>query len=147
MKHRRPANYHTRQGQDILDYMRSLGDGHITVNQLVRHFTDERAAIGQTTIYRHLEKLAAAGKIRKYLLNDGSSACYQYIDDETKCREHFHLKCEICGSVIHADCELLDKIERHLLSMHDFQIDMLKTIFYGSCGKCLGSTQTMRNAP
>jgi Fur family ferric uptake transcriptional regulator len=139
MEHKRPVNYRTRQGQYILDYMRSLGDSHVTVSQLVRHFADTEEFIGQTTIYRHLEKLAAQGEIRKYTVSGGDSACYQYIDNGAKCREHFHLKCEICGVLIHAECGLLDEVERHLLVKHNFQINMLKTIFYGTCKKCLSA--------
>jgi Fur family ferric uptake transcriptional regulator len=133
---KRPANYHTRQGQRILDYMESLEGTHVTVNQIARHFEDTEEIIGQTTIYRHLERLAAGGKIRKYVLNEGKSACYQYMD-AVKCRDHFHLKCEICGDLIHADCDLLDKIEKHLLRSHNFKINLLKTVFYGTCQKCL----------
>jgi Fur family ferric uptake transcriptional regulator len=133
---KRPANYHTRQGQYILDYMKSLAGGHVTISQIVRHFEDTEDAIGQTTVYRHLERLVDEGKIRKYILGDGKSACYQYID-EVKCREHFHLKCEICGALFHADCDFLDKIEKHLLRSHNFQINLLKTVFYGTCKNCL----------
>jgi Fur family ferric uptake transcriptional regulator len=134
----RPAKYHTRQGQRILDYMKSLRGAHVTISQIVRHFEDMEDAVGQTTIYRHLENLAAGGKIRKYILGGGKSACacYQYID-EVKCRDHFHLKCEICGDLIHADCDLLDKVERHLLRSHNFRINLLKTVFYGTCKNCL----------
>ncbi|MDR1947913.1 MAG: transcriptional repressor [Spirochaetaceae bacterium] len=138
MERKRPANYSTRQRQLILDYMASLGDSHVTVNQLVRHFDHEQAGIGQTTIYRHLEKLAAGGKIRKYVLSEGKSACYQYVENDT-CHEHFHLSCEQCGGLIHLDCDLLDEIQRHLLEEHDFQINKLKTVFYGTCKKCLPS--------
>jgi Fur family ferric uptake transcriptional regulator len=137
MVHRRPANYHTRQGLYILDYMKSLGDNHATAGQIVRHFEDTKELIGQTTVYRHLERLAAEGKIRKYILHNDKSACYQYIDNEVKCREHFHLKCESCGALIHMDCGFLNEIERHIFDKHKFQINMLKTVFYGICKKCL----------
>ncbi|MDR1108019.1 MAG: transcriptional repressor [Spirochaetaceae bacterium] len=136
MANKRPANYHTRQGQCILDYMRSLKGRHITVNQIVRHFEDTEDAVGQTTVYRHLEKLRAAGKIRKYVRLDDKSTCYQYIDQEKKCREHFHLKCESCGALIHVDCDFLDTMKKHLLCRHKFQIDLLKTVFYGTCKRC-----------
>jgi Fur family ferric uptake transcriptional regulator len=136
MAGKRPANYHTRQGQSILDYMKSLGGSHVTVNQVVRHFEGTEEAVGQTTVYRRLEKLAAEGMIRKYILHDGKSACYQYISGEKNCREHFHLKCENCGALIHVDCDFLDEIARHLLHRHHFQINMLKTVFYGTCKKC-----------
>ena len=139
---KRPANYHTRQGQSVLDYMKSLEGDHVTVNQVVRHFEDADEAVGQTTVYRHLEKLAAEGKIRKYAIG-GKSACYQYIDNEKNCREHFHLKCEHCGSLIHADCDFLDEIERHLLHKHKFQINMVKTVFYGTCKNCLAGFPVM----
>jgi Fur family ferric uptake transcriptional regulator len=137
MAAKRPVNYHTRQGQCILDYMKSLGGSHITVNQIVRHFEDTEEAVGQTTVYRHLEKLTAEGLIRKYVLHDGKSACYQYINEEKHCREHFHLKCEHCGILIHVDCDFLNEIARHLLRKHHFQINMLQTVFYGTCKKCL----------
>jgi Fur family ferric uptake transcriptional regulator len=138
---KRPLRYHTRQGQIILDYMRTLGDAHVTVSQLVRRFAgaeEAGSAISQTTIYRQLEKLLAQGKIRKYLPGEGEGACYQYAGELQGCREHFHLKCEVCGELIHADCELLDAIDEHLLAEHDFQINAFKTVLYGTCKKCLG---------
>jgi Fur family ferric uptake transcriptional regulator len=139
MRHQRPANYHTRQGDRILDYLRSLGDRHVTVNQVVRHFAEGEELIGQTTIYRRLEKLAAEGALRKYTLSDGKSACYQYTGAPAPCREHFHLICETCGVLIHADCDLLDEVRAHLFLEHDFQINMLKTVFYGTCKQCLSA--------
>jgi Fur family ferric uptake transcriptional regulator len=117
--------------------MKSLKSGHATVTQIVRHFENTEDAVGQTTVYRHLEKLAASGMIRKYVLRDGKSACYQYIDHKTNCREHFHLKCERCGTLIHVDCDFLDEVGRHLRCQHHFQINTLKTVFYGTCKKCL----------
>lgn len=120
----------------MLEYMSSLGGAHVTANQIMRHFEDDGVLVGMSTIYRHLEKLAADGKIRKYAITGGASACYQYISDAAKCGGHFHLLCEDCGVLIHLDCELLDEIESHLLSSHDFQLDMLKTVFYGKCEKC-----------
>jgi Fur family ferric uptake transcriptional regulator len=136
MEKKRPAAYNTRQRKRILDYMLSLGDSHVTANQMVRYFEDEETAIGQTTVYRHLEKLAEDGKIHKYVLN--GSACYQYIKGQ-ECREHFHLKCEECGALIHLDCTLLDEIQRHVLHKHRFKINSLKTVFYGKCEKCLSA--------
>jgi Fur family ferric uptake transcriptional regulator len=141
MTRKRPTNYYTRQGQSILEYMKSLSGGHVTVNQIVRHFEGTEEAIGQTTVYRHLERLAAGGKIRKYILRKDKSACYQYLESGAECREHFHLKCETCGRLIHADCDFLDDVEAHLLSRHDFQIDMLKTVFYGTCKECLAAVR------
>ncbi|MDR2375006.1 MAG: transcriptional repressor [Treponema sp.] len=139
MTRKRPANYHTRQGEDILDYIRSLGGRHVTISSMARYFADRDETIGQTTIYRHLERLAAEGSIHKYVLGDGKSACYQYVDNKAVCREHFHLICDRCGALIHVDCDLLEELRAHLLLEHKFQIDLLKTVLYGTCDTCLSA--------
>ncbi|MDR2808232.1 MAG: transcriptional repressor [Spirochaetaceae bacterium] len=137
MEHKRPKKYQTRQGDSVLAYMQSMGDCHVTIVEAMRHFDDLKIGISQTTVYRHLEKLTLEGKLRKYILSDGKSACYQYINDRGQCREHLHLKCEICGTLIHAEGDLLGEIDRQLLAAHSFQINALKTVFYGICKECL----------
>jgi Fur family ferric uptake transcriptional regulator len=137
MEPARPSNYSTRQGDLITGYFSSLGDRHVTVNEIADHFGRKGLTVGRTTIYRHLEKLVNAGVIRKYIPDEGESACYQYIRDAGVCREHFHLKCEKCGALIHLECDMLNKIARHILKEHRFRINLLKTIFYGRCENCL----------
>jgi Fur family ferric uptake transcriptional regulator len=132
----RSPQYQTQQGRRILDYLASLGGKHITVNQIVQHFQKQTPAIGQTTVYRHLEKLSSNGTIRRYVLDEGS-ACYQFVQTSQVCQEHFHLKCEKCGGLYHLECSLLDEIQQHVLQTHDFQINTLKTVFYGVCKNCL----------
>jgi Fur family ferric uptake transcriptional regulator len=134
MEHSRPSAYNTRQKERILHYLASLGDRHVTINDLVVHFQQGGPAIGRTTIYRHLEKLVYTGMIRKYIQDEG--ACYQYIDNSQHCREHFHLKCEKCGALLHLRCRTLDKTQRHILKEHHFKINALRTVFYGRCEKC-----------
>jgi Fur family ferric uptake transcriptional regulator len=34
------------------------------------------------------------------------------------------------------DCDFLEKMKKHLLRRHKFQIDLLKTVFYGTCKRC-----------
>ncbi|MDR0669921.1 MAG: transcriptional repressor [Treponema sp.] len=139
MTRKRPETYRTRQGEDILDYLRSAAGRHVTIGGMVRYFAGRDGNIGQSTIYRHLERLAAEGTIRKYVLGDGKSACYQYVDSKAVCREHFHLICDRCGTLIHVDCDLLEEIQAHLLLEHKFRIDLLKTVLYGTCDACLSA--------
>jgi Fur family ferric uptake transcriptional regulator len=131
----RSAKYTTQQGRRILEYLAALGDKHSTVEQIVQHFKKQKPAIGQTTVYRHLEKLNNSGVLRRFVLDEGS-ACYQFVESAA-CQEHFHLKCEKCGGLIHLECTLLDEIQTHVLKEHSFQINALKTIFYGTCKRCL----------
>ena len=129
------VNYRTRQSEAILDYIVSRGSEHITAAQIVEHFGNEGVAIGRTTVYRHLDKLAENGKLRRYTTDGVAGACYQYVDDDG-CRSHFHLKCEGCGNILHFECGKIDSLERHLSAKHAFQIDMTRTVFYGTCAAC-----------
>ncbi|GHV84931.1 transcriptional repressor [Spirochaetia bacterium] len=133
----RSSRYQTRQGEQILDYLASLNGSHITAAGIASHFEQLEPPIGKTTVYRHLEKLADDGKVRRYFLDGGTSACYQYAGDGAECKSHFHLKCERCGALFHLDCDVLDDIALHVRKAHRFVINPLKTVFYGSCSRCL----------
>ncbi|MDR1390251.1 MAG: transcriptional repressor [Treponema sp.] len=130
------GSYHTRQGNEILSYLKASSGGHITAGAIAAHFGALKPAVGKTTIYRHLEKLVEAGQVRRYFLEEGESACYQYVEKGLECREHFHLKCEKCGELFHLDCDVLDTVRGHVLKEHQFSINLLRTVFYGICGQC-----------
>ena len=132
---KRFANYKTKQSEAVLDYIISCGDTHITAAQIVEHFEKEEVSIGRTTVYRHLDKLTEAGKVRRYITDGITGACYQYVERED-CRSHFHLKCESCGELLHFECEKLDGLQHHISTNHAFQINMLRTVFYGMCESC-----------
>jgi Fur family ferric uptake transcriptional regulator len=73
-------------------------------------------------------------KVRRYNLE--GEACYQYIDESGGCREHFHLKCEKCGTLIHLECAVLNDTADHVRREHRFEINPFKTVFYGICKNC-----------
>lgn len=130
------VSYRTKQRALIEDYIKSFEDRHFTVDSLCAALTDSGKAVGRTTVYRCVERLASEGKLRKYTQSAGESACYQNISDDGHCHEHFHLKCEKCGDLIHIDCHEMLAISEHISSHHGFVIDPLKTVFYGICERC-----------
>lgn len=134
---KRPYNYNTKQREAILAHIASLKGAHVTVNQIVQHFEDGNFSIGQTTIYRHLERLVQEGAVKKYLLDGIIGACYQYIErEDDNWNEHYHLKCGECGELLHVRCDYVDGITSHIAENHDFQVDTNRTIFYGRCSNC-----------
>ena len=78
----------------------------------------------------------AEGTVRKYLLDAGGSACYEYVAQSETCAQHFHCKCETCGRLIHLNCDELLKVREHLLQCHGFSWNSGKTVFYGMCDQC-----------
>ena len=133
----RPSSYRTRQSEAVLEYIRSLGTRHATAAQIVAWFENAEVPIGRTTVYRKLEKLVEDGRVRKYVFDGVSGACFQYIEEPEGAEEHFHLKCERCGAVIHLEEDALPGIGEYFQEKYRFEIHIAKTVFYGFCDACL----------
>ena len=132
---KRAAKYQTRQLAAVFDYVKSRKDAHVTAAQVVAHFSHSDMGIGRTTVYRSLDKLTESGKIRRYITDGISGACYQYVED-ADCHSHFHMKCENCGELRHFECNEINGLTRHLSDSHAFRVDMGRTVFYGTCNTC-----------
>ncbi len=143
-----PKIYRTRQYEDIVRCLQSRASHHLTAAQVTDLLHSEGNAIGAATVYRHLERLVQEGAARKYVTGQGAPACYQYAGD-APCGEHYHLRCVICGKLIHLDCEVLRDISDHIRQHHNFEIDATKTVFYGRCADCIqgGSDSSDRAEP
>lgn len=136
----RPDQYHTKQGNAILSYLASQTHTHVTAAQVVRHFEGEDFPVGRTTIYRQLEKLVREGKLRKYTFDGITGACFEYVPKSPV--QEYHLKCDNCGGITHLHCNILEKLSEHLLESHEFQINDIKTVFYGKCSTCRQSSKS-----
>ncbi len=129
------APYRTRAQKSLLDYLKATPGTHHTAAEIRTHFAAQDHPIGTATIYRQLERFVEDGLIQKYTLGPGDSACYAFVG-ESSCCGHFHCKCEVCGKLIHLNCEELAEIQSHLLEHHHFLWNAGKTVFYGICEDC-----------
>ncbi|MDL2287911.1 transcriptional repressor [Oscillospiraceae bacterium OttesenSCG-928-F05] len=135
----RASAYQTKQQDIILAHLASLGDRHVTAREIAEQLRKAGEPVGLATVYRHLQKLVDAGRVRKYTLDERSGACFQYTEGAPPLCELFHLKCEACGALIHLDCDLLGQIRTHVEARHAFAINAEKTVFYGRCAQCGGA--------
>lgn len=133
-----PNSYHTKQQQAILSYMEDNKDTYMTVSQIAKHLKEQGHPVGTTTIYRHLDKFQKEGIVQKIVLDGNSGACYQYIADGSSGNTcQFLLKCESCGEIINMGCSHMQDLYSHVLEEHNFNVNPYRTMFYGTCGKCL----------
>ena len=129
-------HYKTKQKTVIEEAIKCSKDKHITVDSLAAKLDKMGEKVGRTTVYRCLERLTEEGVVRKYQ-TAGESACYQYIGERKECNEHFHLKCEKCGSLIHMECDEMNELAAHIKSCHGFSLNPLKTVIYGVSEGCV----------
>ncbi len=129
--------YKTKQKEILIECLNSNRDIHMTAADISDHLKAVGHPLGMSTVYRQLDKLVSAGLVRKFIVGDNSSACYQFIGDKGECCEHFHLKCSVCGKLIHTDCTLMKQIAVHMKEHHNFEVDPGKIMLYGTCGECM----------
>lgn len=131
------GKYKTKQRESILNFLKENIQNHITAEEIIQHFKKEKNPISKSTVYRYLDNLVAENIIRKYISQEHSSACFQYIENNEYCTNHYHMKCIKCGILYHLDCEEILDLEKHIFKEHNFKLDICKTVLYGTCEKCL----------
>ena len=133
----RNIRYKTKQGEEILECLRSMKGTHITACDVCTQLKLKGSTVGAATVYRHLEKLVEHGVVRRFVTDRNMSACFEYIGDDEQCSNNcFHCICEDCGSLIHINCDDLLEVSGHIETNHGFKIDASRTVFYGICDKC-----------
>lgn len=132
------GKYKTKQREELIEYLETVPGEHITVTDVCDHFKGKGLPIGQTTVYRQLERMVDEGLVGKYIIDNGTSACFEYLgaDAHEGAPVCFHCKCEQCGVLIHLHCEELSGIAGHLLEEHGFALNPMRTVFYGLCEDC-----------
>lgn len=137
------GGYKTQQKTELMSYLEEMKGKHVTVNQIIKHFSEIGVQIGVTTIYRQLNKLVDTGKVKKYFIDEISGSCFEFVDENHGISEstHFHLKCEICDKLIHFECREVLELQNHVRDEHDFIIDPVRTVFYGICKQCFDSKE------
>lgn len=132
----RQREYKTKQREQVLECLVCNRNRHMTADEIVVYLSDKGEKVGKTTVYRTLEKLIDEGSARKFISEEGKSACYQFVSVGDCCPEHFHLKCRVCGSLLHIECDYLCELEQHIFDHHGFRVDNTKTVLYGVCEEC-----------
>ncbi len=130
------SGYKTRQRDLILNILEKFGNRHLTVEDVTELLAKNSTSVGKSTVYRYLEKLAGEGVVKKYTVDGERSVCYQYLHSGKACSNHYHLKCEKCGKLIHMECETVDRLSEHILEHHNFHLNGAKCVFYGLCESC-----------
>lgn len=134
------SKYKTRQKEELLEFLEKKPGVHITVGEVCDYFRAQGKTIGQTTVYRNLERMVDEGIVNKYVIDQNTPACFEYmsIDSHAGSGVCFHCKCERCGKLIHLSCSEMNELSEHLSTHHRFLLDPRRTVFYGVCEECMG---------
>lgn len=133
----RSDGYQTSQRQAIIICLSENEGSTVTVADILSFLRKNGNKANRATVYRNLERLAAEGVVLRFPTSDGQGSCFQLARlDGPDCHEHLHLKCSLCGKVIHLDCDFMEKLEHHIEEKHGFSMNFGNSIIYGVCSEC-----------
>lgn len=134
--------YKTKQKESLVKYLETVQGKHITAADVCEYFREQGNPMGQSTVYRQLERLVDEGVVNKYIV-ENSPACFEYVGTQSHCSDDvcFHCKCEKCGILIHLHCDELKELQAHLFAEHKFRMNPLRTVFYGICDACMRAAE------
>lgn len=127
------GEYTTHGSVLVKEILETAGGNHLSAQAVYALAKQKGDAIGRTTVYRHLSRLAEKGEIRRITVN--GVACYAPL--ALVCDGHYHLVCTVCGTLSHLDCPRTEELIAHVGLAHGFRIDPSQTTLYGLCASCL----------
>ena len=121
--------YNTKQKLELINVIKNYKK-EFTIKDIY----NELENVGLTTIYRFINDLVNEGMIVKRIEKD-NICYYQYLE---KCNNsnHFYLKCDKCGTMIHIDCDCINDLYSHIYNNHRFKLNKENIIINGICKKC-----------
>ena len=125
------VEYKTRQRALILQFLSDNRERHLSVDEVFDYLRAQQSPVGKSTVYRCLDRLVSQGRARRYFLGDGARACYQYVDGQGACREHFHLKCIGCGQLSMYHASAWTRLPHMCWSTTDFRLTIQKPYCMG----------------
>lgn len=128
----RNDSYKTKQKDKILAIIKKQKQ-EFTIKDIYDSIKDE---VGLTTVYRLVDKLVEEKRINK-TIDSNNITYYQYLEECSE-ENHFYLKCNKCGNLIHIDCDCIEELTNHIYKDHKFKPNKENIIINGLCKKCIG---------
>ena len=122
----------TRQRRVILDQFVTPGR-HFTADDVYLKVRQELPNISLGTVYRNLDILSQAGRIRKINLGQGQR---QY---DGGLHRHYHVQCVHCGKVADVPADRMGDLNAAARETSDFEILDHELGFCGVCAECLAA--------
>jgi len=127
---KRSESYNTKQKDLIINVIKKQKH-EFTIKDIYENLNE---SVGLTTIYRLVDKLVKEDKLSKTISKDNITY-YQYLK-ECDHDNHFYLKCDNCGDLVHIDCDCINDLSNHIIKNHHFKLNKDHIIINGLCEKC-----------
>lgn len=123
------SSYSTKQKELLFEIIKNE-TSEFTIKEL---YNKLNGRVGLTTIYRLVDELVNKGVLSKIIGKDNNT---YYLYSECEHENHFYLKCDKCGKMIHVDCDCITELSSHITKNHNFKLNNNHIIINGTCDYC-----------
>ena len=128
------AHYQTAQKKLLLDFLREHSRQAFTIKELAAALEGREHAPGKSTLYRLMPLLVQEGRVKRFVRGTSRQFLYQMMGES--CRAHLHLKCSICGQMVHMGHEESLDLVRMIDKKYHFSVSEGDTVLFGLCENC-----------
>ncbi len=125
--------YHTEKREEISRFLKTHAEVAFSLEEICHAICPDGK--GKSTVYRLVSRFVDEGSVRKIADVKTRHNSYQWIGES--CAHHLHLKCTVCGRVIHLDHETSHQFENTLRHALSFLLDEEQTLLFGKCKSCV----------
>jgi len=132
------ASYQTTQRRALLGYLQRHEDEAFTASEVAKGMRlDPLASVkpAASTVYRLLTQMAQEGSIKRFVREEGRQYHYQALACG-KGKGHLHLKCNVCGRLIHMEESRSRRILTEISRDMHFIVDEEQALLFGRCCGC-----------
>ena len=127
---------YSKQRESILQTVLESNE-HPTANMVYASLKEAFPKLSLGTVYRDLNQLAEAGRLKRIPLPDGSCRYDGTI------ATHSHIVCQDCGEVADVMVPPLEELKQAVSQETDFTLTTYDLVMRGVCKKCHKSGNTL----
>lgn len=125
--------YKTEKRTRIIEFLSTNRDKSFSIEEICLEILPDGK--GKSTVYRQISSLVKEGRLRRTNESNSRRIVYQYIDENSHCEGHLHLKCKECGTLIHLSRTASEILEDNILKSAGFSLD-IGALLFGVCDSC-----------
>ena len=131
------SGYNTEQKRVLLEFLKQHCENSYTIDEIVegvKSYAGE-SALGRSTVYRLMTRLVEEKQVQRFAEEGSRRFLYRIIADD-HCRNHLHLKCLVCGRILHLDRATSDALLERVREVKGFSVSEEDTLLFGNCSDC-----------
>lgn len=131
-----PREYNTKISKVIEEYIERQTDISFSAADVYSHMQESGISVNLATVYRNLDRLTDRKILMKFKAVNSDNYLYHTAQNDCCCHGHLHMRCRICGRIVHLDNNLMHEMIACLNEQYHFALECENSSLCGLCEEC-----------